>query len=148
LDTEINYALALAPLELLDFTALLSICAGLFAVSMLILLAEIILSKLSPNTSPLNDSMTQISKILHFSYTCNCANHPAVIEKFNHFQNYILAANRVVILRSETQTDIHEDAFEVTFTLLLKLNSPDQEPVIANVLQTLISYLDDLSNRV
>jgi hypothetical protein len=143
--TGIDYVYALAALELLDFSALLSIFSLMFALSLMALFFEIIFSYFSGRNIRVNNLMISFPKILHFSYKCKCANYRNVVKKFRELENSILDLDKIVIVHSEAATTICDGSFEVTISLVLQLNVPDQSAVIENELQAFVFYLDTIS---
>jgi hypothetical protein len=138
--SEIDYATE--ALKVSNFSALLFICIFLFALSLLAFFAEILFENLSTRNMSVNNFVVSLPKIIHFSYDCKCTNHSNVIKRFNQAQNSILDIYGVAIISSESKSS--GDSFEINISLVLKLNAPDQEPVIRDELQALISYLDGI----
>jgi hypothetical protein len=141
--TEIDYALA--ALDVYNFSAFLLICAFLFALSIMVLFVEILFSHITHRQILDNNSMIPLPKRIHFSYKIKCANHTSAIEKFNQLQNRLLIERGVVILRADAQTDVCDEKFEISISLVLQLNASDQEPAVGNELQSFIFYLNAIS---
>jgi hypothetical protein len=143
-NTEIDYAEALSPLNLFDFTAILSICSSMFAFCLLALFAEITFSNLSNSKSYVHNS-NQFSKLFQFSYKFQTVTYTNVVEKCNQLQNLLFVEYGIVILRSEIQTKIIEGVYEITFSLALEINALNHEQIIKNKLQAFIFFLDTAS---
>ena len=143
--TEINLESALTALELMHFRTLLSICIFLLAISLLILFVEILYPFYSSRKLTINNLSTiPVSKNINFSYELKCANHTNAIKKFNHTQKRILDVNGVVIECSEAKVNIC-DLFEISFSLVLKLNEADKEQIIDKELHEFLLYLDSIA---
>jgi hypothetical protein len=137
---ELNYDFALMALDIFDFSALITICFFLLVISLMVLFGEIFFNKYSNREILYTNIMVPFSKVVHFSYKFKCANYIRIVEKFNDLQNRFFVANRIQILRSEIQTNISDEIFEITLSLVLQFNTPHQETAIKNELQALIFY--------
>jgi hypothetical protein len=143
--TKINYASALTAVELIDFRALLYICSFLLVISLLILFVEILVSNYFHRKISLNNvSFISMPQIIYFSYKLRCVNPKNAIKKFNHTQRCIINVNGIAIESSEVKVNICE-LFEISFSLVLKLNEADTEQIIDKELKDFLFYLDSIS---
>ena len=81
-----------------------------------------------------------------FLHKCKCVNYIQASEKYNQLQNCFFDDDGINIVRSEVLTNSQDDAlFEITFSLVLKLNSVNKETLVKTELQTFLNCLDTIS---